>query len=560
MIESLHISNYALIDTVDIEFHKGFNIITGETGAGKSIMLGALSLLLGGRADSKAVRNPDKKSIIEASFSVTYYPQLKQYCIANDIEWDDCHCILRREIAPTGRSRAFVNDSPVSLSQLQNIAVNLVDIHSQHQNLLLASAEYQLQIIDSLANNEDILQQYAIQYASYRKALKNYHETRHAIEQSRDDEDFLRFQLEQLNDAALEEGEQEDLEQERSLLANMSDVKENMCTALNALQDGNTNIIDLLSEATDSINNLSEAIEDAESLSERLEASRIEIQDIADTLSEYNRNLSTDPTDLERIEERLNKLYALQRKHKVDRVDKLIAIRDSLRHKLSMLDNGADTIAELETEAKNARAIALATARTISARRTKEAALFASELKERAYPLGMKNLCCEIAISRTSDLTETGIDKVDFLFAFNKNQPLLPVGNTASGGEISRLMLSIKTIIASKMQLPSIIFDEIDTGVSGDVANRMGEMMQSIAQNIQVIAITHLPQVAAKGSSHFKVFKQDDEIATHTHITELSHEQRIDELALMLSGSNIDEAARANAISLLTNNSNSLNN
>lgn len=554
MLETLHISNYALIDNVDIEFHSGFNIITGETGAGKSIMLGALSLLLGGRADTKAVRNPDRKSVIEASFAISDYPALKQHCIINDMEWVDEHCILRREIAPNGRSRAFVNDSPVSLSQLESVAVQLIDIHSQHQNLLLASPDYQLYIIDSLASNNEILKEYTAKYSAYRKALKKYHETRRTIENNREDEDFLRFQLNQLENANLIEGEQSELEQERSILANMSNIKENLYTALNALQNGEFNILDLIGDTNDSIEALRPIIEEADNLSERLETARIELQDIAETLSVYDRDLAADPSNLEQIEERLNELYSLQQKHKVDSVEALIILRETLRAKLSTLDNGSELLAELEADAKKARAEALETARAISLRRMKEAELFATELKERAIPLGMKNLCCKIAVTRTSDLTETGIDKVEFLFAFNKNQEMLPVGKTASGGEISRLMLSVKTIIASKMKLPSIIFDEIDTGVSGEVANRMGEMMQSISRTIQVMAITHLPQVAAKGSSHFKVFKQDDEYATYTHISELTSEQRIDEIAQMLSGSNIDDAARANAISLLNNN------
>ncbi len=551
MLETLHISNYALIDNVDIEFHPGFNIITGETGAGKSIMLGALSLLLGGRADTKAVRNPERKSVIEASFAIASHPFLKQHCIENDIEWMDEHCILRREIAPNGRSRAFINDSPVSLSQLEGVAIQLIDIHSQHQNLLLASADYQLHIIDALASNGDLLQEYTDKYSAYRKALKKYHEIRRALEQNRDDEDFLRFQLNQLEEANLNAGEQTDLEQERSKLANMSEIKENLYKALNALQYGETNILDLIGDTSEGIEALGAILDDADSLSERLETARIELQDIAESLSAYDRELSADPLELEHIEERLNELYSLQQKHKVDSVEDLITLRNTLRQRLSTLDNGAELLSDLESEAKKARMAALGTAKVISARRTKEAELFASELKERAIPLGMKNLCCEIAVTRTSDLTETGIDKVKFLFAFNKNQELLPVGKTASGGEISRLMLSIKTIIASKMHLPSIIFDEIDTGVSGDVANKMGEMMQSISQSIQVMAITHLPQVAAKGVSHFKVFKQDDEYATHTHISELTPEQRIDEIALMLSGASNNEAARTNAISLL---------
>lgn len=549
MLEFLHISNYALIDKVDINFHPGFNIITGETGAGKSIMLGALSLLMGGRADTKVVRDTERKSVIEAIFIVKGYNHLKKYCLSNDIEWDD-RCILRREISPQGRSRAFINDSPVSLTQLQGVAIQLVDIHSQHQNQLLTSPEYQLRIIDSLAGNGELLHEYSHKYAVYRKAVRELHDTRQAMERGHADEDFLRYQLEQLEDAQLVPGEQADLERDRDLLANMSDIKEHLFHSIEALQNGDENALSLISDASEQIERLDGTLDDAGSLFERLESARIEIQDIAETLEAYDRDMNADPAELERIEERLNLIYTLQQKHKVDSIEALIALRDSLSSKLEALDNSTMTLDELETAAKHARKAALETAQAISARRMKEAANFAAELKDRALPLGMKNLRCEIAVTK-GELSETGIDKVEFLFAFNKNQPLLPVGGTASGGEISRLMLSIKSIIASKMQLPSIIFDEIDTGVSGDVANRMGEMMQSISKSIQVMAITHLPQVAAKGTSHFKVFKEDLEDATITRVKELSAEERIDELAVMLSGSATDTAARANAVSLL---------
>ncbi|MCM1518363.1 MAG: DNA repair protein RecN [Pseudoflavonifractor sp.] len=551
MLEHLHISNYALIDNIDIDFHPGFNIITGETGAGKSIMLGALSLLMGGRADTKVVRDAGLKSMIEAEFVVTGYTHLKDYCTQNDIEWDDERCILRREITPAGRSRAFVNDSPVSLTQLQGVAVQLVDIHSQHQNQLLSSPEYQLRIIDALADNGTLLTEYADQYNRYRKALRELHDTRQMMDRGRADEDFLRFQLEQLEEANLVTDEQEDLERDRELLANMTDIKENLYDSLQALQDGNHNALSLLSDAADGIANLSDVIDEADELSERLESARIEIQDIAETLEAYDRDMAADPDELDRVEDRLNLLYTLQRKHKVDSVEALIALRDSLRSRLDALDNSDMTIEELETAVKKTRAKAMKTAQTISARRIKEAARFAADLKERALPLGMKNLRCEISVTK-GDLSETGIDRVEFLFAFNKNQPLLPVGGTASGGEISRLMLSIKSIIASKMQLPSIIFDEIDTGVSGDVANRMGEMMHSISSSLQVMAITHLPQVAAKGASHFKVFKEDDDESTRTRVKELTPSERVDELALMLSGDPTNEAARANARELLS--------
>ncbi len=550
MLESLHISNYALIDNLDIDFHNGFNIITGETGAGKSIILGALSLILGGRADTKVIRNNEKKSVIEAIFSIKDYPSLKKVCTDNDIEWDDLQCILRREISPNGRSRAFVNDTPVSLSQLSNIAIQLVDIHSQHQNLLLSSPDYQLNIIDNLAGNNDKLKEYNQLYQNYVNALRQLKETRRTIEKGIADEDFTRFQLEQLEEMNLIAGEQEDLEREREILSNMTSIKESLFSALEALSDGKNNALSLLSRAVDDCEKLDSVLEDENNLTERLETARIEIQDIAETLSQYDNSLNADPQELERIEDRLNKIYSIEHKHKVSTVDELIALRDNLRKRLEAIDNSDYAIEQLEKQVRQTYKMALSVAKEISKHRRDEAILFAKLLKERALPLGMKNLQCEIKITPI-EISSTGIDKIEFLFAFNKNQQLMPVGNTASGGEISRLMLSIKTIIADKMQLPSIIFDEVDTGVSGDIANSMGKMMQSISRNIQVLAITHLPQVASKGNHHYKVFKEDDETSTLTRIKELSIEERVDELALMLSGSTINEAARANARSLL---------
>lgn len=550
MLESLHISNYALIDNLDIDFHDGFNIITGETGAGKSIILGALSLILGERADTKVIRNNDKKSVIEAIFSIKDYPSLKKLCEENDIEWDDFQCILRREISPNGRSRAFVNDTPVSLSQLSNIAVQLVDIHSQHQNLLLASADYQLKIIDCLAGNNNRLKEYSTLYHNYIDTLRQLKETRRAIDKCIADEDFIRFQLEQLEEINLVTGEQEELERDREILSNMTSIKETLFIALEALSEGKENALSLLSRAVDNCEELENVLEDENNLTERLETARIEIQDIAETLTQYDSNLNADPKELERIEDRLNQIYSLEHKHKVSSIDELISLRDNFRKRLETINNSEFAIEQLEKQVKQAYKDVLSVAKEISKHRQDEAILFAKLLKERALPLGMKNLHCEIRITPI-EISSTGIDKIEFLFAFNKNQQLMPVGNTASGGEISRLMLSIKTIIADKMQLPSIIFDEVDTGVSGDIANSMGEMMQSIARNIQVISITHLPQVASKGNHHYKVFKEDDETSTLTRIKELSLEERVDELALMLSGSTSNNAARANARSLL---------
>lgn len=550
MIETLHISNYALIDRMDITFHPGFNIITGETGAGKSIMLGALSLLLGGRADTKAVRDPKLKSVTEASFSVKGYGNLQTICAENDIDWDPEHIILRREIAPGGRSRAFVNDTPVTVAVLQQIALQLVDIHSQHQNLLLVSPPYQLRIIDSLSGNEAQLARFAGLYEKYRTAVRQFQVTRRSIEQSREEEEYLRYQFRQLDEAQLRDDEQEELEREREVLINMADIKQSLSVLLGALGDGEENVDTLLKTAADEARSLSDLLEGTEDIPDRIHALRVECRDIYDTFANADRGLGGDPQQLEAVEERLNLIYDLERRHKVDSVGELIALRDKIHERLRSIDIGDESLHTLQLAAKRAKKEALDMAREISAVRRKTAEEFGKLLKEKALPLGMKNLQVEISVKET-ELTATGIDFIEFLFAFNKNQTPMPVGNAASGGEISRLMLSIKSIVADKMQLPSIIFDEVDTGVSGDVANRMGEMMHDISRNIQVMAITHLPQVAAQGNAHYKVFKQDTDTSTVTRIQELTPEQRVDELAVMLSGSTVNEAARANARSLL---------
>ncbi len=553
MIQTLHISNYALIDSIDITLHPGLNILTGETGAGKSIILGALSLLLGGRCDTKAVRNHEAKSVIEATFSAAGYPALQEFCQTNELDWDADTVILRREIAPNGRSRAFVNDCPVNLSQLQTAALHLIDIHSQHQNLLLASPPYQLRVIDSLAGNGERLEAFTTAYNNYRHAVRKFKQERKSVEQAKDDEEFLRFQYKRLKDANLAKGELDELEHERELLVNMADVKTSLATVTGNLSEGDENIDQLLRQTIDESERLGDLLEDADTLTERLRTLRVELLDIAETFSEYDRELTGDPERLDEVEERLNLLYDLMRRHKVETVDELISIRDDMKTRLQSIDLGDENLQALELAAKRAKKEALEIAAVISQSRHEEAERFAKILKDRALPLGMKNLQCEITV-RDTELSSTGIDHVEFLFAFNKNQPLLPVGNTASGGEISRLMLSIKSIVADKMQLPSIIFDEVDTGVSGDVADKMGEMMRQIAANIQVIAITPLPQVASKGHSHYKVFKEDTEQATVTRIKELGTEERVKELAVMLSGSSVNDAALANARSLLSQN------
>lgn len=551
MIQTLHISNYALISHLDITFHPGFNIITGETGAGKSIILGALGLLLGGRADMKAVRDPQKKSVIEAIFSIDGFDSLRRLLAENDIDGaDDSQCILRRELTPGGRSRAFINDTPVNLTLLHDAAMQLVDIHSQHQNLLIADRDYQLSIIDSIAGNADLRRRYRVAYDAYRVALKEFSQTREMLNGNREATQLWEFQLEQLQQAQLQPGEQSELEAERELLTNVGDIKENIVEALDSLSYSNDNVLSALSYAVSRCRAAAAHIEGGDSLVERLESARIEIQDITETLEGNNAALHADPERLEYVEDRLNRLYSLQSSYRCDSVEQLIALRNDLASRLENIDNSDEILRELEAKAKRAKKEAMLLAQELSNSRRSHAAVFAARLKERATPMGMQNLRCEISMS-TGKLTPAGIDLVEFLFAFNKNQTLRPVGGTASGGEISRLMLSIKSITAESMHLPTIIFDEVDTGVSGEVATRMADMMKAISQNIQVVTITHLPAVAARGDVQFKVFKQDDEESTFTGIRQLDSEQRVEEIAAMISGDNADEAARTTARRLL---------
>ncbi|MDE6527839.1 MAG: DNA repair protein RecN, partial [Muribaculaceae bacterium] len=433
MIQTLHISNYALIDSIDITLHEGLNILTGETGAGKSIILGALSLLLGGRCDTKAVRNHEAKSVIEATFSAAGYPALEEFCKTNEIDWDPDTVILRREIAPNGRSRAFVNDCPVNLTLLQTAALHLIDIHSQHQNLLLASPPYQLRVIDSLAGNGARLEAFTTAYNNYRHAVRKFKQERRALEQAKDDEEFLRFQYKRLKDAALKADELEELEHERELLVNMADVKTSLGTVTSNLSDGEENIEQLLRQTIDEAERLGDLLEDAESLTERLRTLRVELQDIAETFSEYDRQLAGDPERLDEVEERLNQLYDLLRRHKVETIDELIGLRDNMKTRLESIDLGDETLQALELAAKRAKKEALEIAAGISQSRHDEAERISKLLKERALPLGMKSLQCEITV-RATELSATGIDHVEVLFAFNKNQPRLPVGTPASGG------------------------------------------------------------------------------------------------------------------------------
>lgn len=553
MLESLNITNYALIDRMEINFHDGFNIITGETGAGKSIMLGALSLIMGERADTRAIKMSSQKSIIEAVFAVNGHDALKDYCLTNDIDWDDSKCILRRELLPSGRSRAFINDSPVSLALLSGVALQLIDIHSQHQNQLLAKPDFQRHIIDTLANNEGLRTVFAQRYNSLREAVKTLKQAKVRIAKSRENEEFIRFQIQKLDELSPVEGEQEELERTRDKMANITEIKSNIDLALNALGNDEFGILHQIDKLQGAVSELAPVIDEESKLNDRLDMVRVELADIFSELQTVDENLGADPRELEYVESRLERIYDLEHKHDVETVEELIAIQRSLQQQIDELGDSDDTIQELERNARRAMSLAKQTAAELTKTRQIAAKQFGEELLAKAMPLGMKNLRVDINVS-PADMTVNGMDNVEFLFAFNKNQKPTGVAGAASGGEISRLMLTIKSIIASRMQLPSIIFDEIDTGVSGDVANRMGDMMSRTANNIQVIAITHLPQVAAKGSVHFKVYKEDDEESTHTRIFQLSEDERVGELALMLSGDSNNATARATALHLLSSN------
>ena len=557
MIKTLHISNYALIDEIDIDFADGFNIITGETGAGKSIIMGALSLLTGGRADSKTMRSEDKKTVIEAVFTLSESDGVSSLLADNDVDNPECgEIILRRELtASGGRSRAFINDTPVNLTLLRQVAEQLVDIHSQHENQLLSQPEYQLGIVDNLAGNEALLGDYHKAYSAFRSALKQFTDTRDMIRRNRDDADFIQYQYEQLASMNLEPGEHASLEQEREVLSNIGNIKDSMENVLRPLVNGTENVLGLLSVAVGAVRELSETLEGSDTdyavLADRLESARIEITDITDTIAAEDAKTGADPERLAEVEQRLSELYSLELKHHVENSDELILLQERLAKQISALDDAENILASLENAAKRAKKSAWTLAQQISERRIAAASTFANELRRRAMPLGMPNIRCEISITQ-GKLGPDGIDLVQFLFAFNKNQPLMPIGSTASGGELSRVMLTVKSIVAESMHLPSIIFDEVDTGVSGDIAGRMGAMMASIGEHIQVITITHLPGVAALGRRHFKVYKEDDETSTNTRIRILDNEERIGEIALMISGSATDSAAIANACSLLS--------
>ncbi len=549
MIKQLHISNYALIDKLDIAFADGLTIITGETGAGKSIILGALSLILGERADSKAIRDTSAKTVVEATFDIGGY-HLEPFFKTNDIDWDEYECLIRRELSPTGRSRAFVNDTPVALTVLRELTTQLLDIHSQHSNMLLSQPAYQLSILDSIAGNSELLNDYRTAYKSYREAVKTLDETQRAMEQLRQNEDYIRFQLDQLQTMQLQPDEDKQLEAEQSKLSNITELKEALWSVENDLNSEENSILERLTAVAQRLEDAERNLSEVDGMSSRVRSALIELKDIAQSVSSIMDTLNDDPAELARIDERLNNIYTLQRKHNAQDVNQLIDIQHEYERQLGEIEHNDDIVEELKTRVNACRDEAMKLASQLSVKRQDAAKRFGKELLALANPLGMKNIAFDVAFN-TTDLTSSGTDSVEFMMAFNKNQQLTPVKDTASGGEISRVMLCIKTIIARHMRLPSIIFDEVDTGVSGDVANMVGEMMADIAHTIQVIAITHLPQVAANGDHHLRVFKADNEVETLTRVQSLDDQEHVMEIARMLSGKDLNQAAIENAKSLI---------
>ena len=550
MLQQLSISNYALIDQLDISFGNGLSIITGETGAGKSIVIGALSLILGQRADTKVIRDESKKTVVEATFDVESY-DLSGFFEENDIDFAP-ECIVRREIMPNGRTRAFVNDTPVTLSLLGELSQKLIDIHSQHSNALLLRPSYQLSVIDSLAGNKDLLARYKEVYNSLVQARRIYEQEKEKIEKDKQDEEYIRFQLNQLTEANLEIGEEETLEKKKRKIENLALLQNNLSETCRILNDGDRSVLEMLSDAEKLVAVLESVYENASEIRDRIESASIELKDIADTVRQELSEMDGDIGELEMIDERLSLIYTLQQKFKVHSVEELLALKQDMEQRVSAIDHSEekldDMMLQIEALEKNANALA----DSLSRARKSTAVSFMENLKEKARDLGLKNFNGAIAFERV-DFSATGRDKIRFEVSFNVNRQLLPIEETASGGEMSRLMLCIKSLIATKMQLPTIIFDEIDTGVSGEIANKIGVMMKGISSSIQVVTITHLPQVAALGDRHYKVYKQDTEKETVTRMKELDAESRILEIAGMLSGSQVDSAAIENAKSLMKN-------
>jgi DNA repair protein RecN (Recombination protein N) len=550
MLQSLTIQNYALISQLEIDFSSGFSVMTGETGAGKSIILGALSLILGQRADAKSIKQNEDKCLIEGAFNISSY-QLEEFFASKDLEYDSQQCIVRREIWASGKSRAFINDSPAGLNDLKELGAFLIDIHSQHQNLLLADNHFQLQVLDVLAKNKPLKNEYLSAYKNYLSVNKQLKELREKISNQKTEEDYLRFQFKQLEEAKLQPDEQVLLEQESDTLSHLEEIKSTLYQIEQFLSADETGVISSLKSSLTQSQSLQKIYTEAAGFSERIQTAYIDLKDLAAEINSRQENLEFNPDRLQEVNDRLDLIYSLQQKHKLTSIEALIELRNNLDKQLQEIDHSDEELQRLEREVEQSQAQVLQLAGALSETRREAAGFLEQQLVEKVSVLGMPYMRFIAGLSPKEQPDSTGMDHVVYLFSANKNGELKPVAQTASGGEISRLMLGIKALISGATALPTIIFDEIDTGVSGEIADKMGDIMCRMGEVMQVIAITHLPQIAAQGETQFFVYKEENTYSTETHIRRLSQEERIREIAQMLSGSELTEAAIENAKALL---------
>lgn len=550
MLKQLYIRNFTLIERLDMTFNGGFSVITGETGAGKSIILGAIGLLKGQRADSKLIKRGSEKCVIEAHFNLSRYG-MEKFFNDNDVEYDADDCIVRREITAAGKSRAFVNDTPVPLSVLKELGEQLIDVHSQHQNLLLGKQDFQMEIVDIIADDKDLLDNYRKAYGDYREKQRQLDDLQERLSSNKANADFLLFQYEELDRANLVEGEQETLEAQANQMSHYEDIKTALYQADKAMSAEGTGVTENLRTAINALHSIEGVLPMAGELASRMDADFIDLKDIADELEGQLDKVDFDPKELDSINDRLDKIYSLQKKYHCDTVSQLIEIRDNLKKQLDGIENGDYDLQQVKNEVAKSMKLAIQKAYSITKVRKTAAKKIEEVIKQRLVALGMPNIQFNINLE-SSELSADGADKVAYMFSANRNMPMQPVAQVASGGEIARLMLSLKAMVSGAVKLPTIIFDEIDTGVSGKIAEKMADIMCEMGNNErQVISITHLPQIAAKGATHYKVYKEDRGDTTVSTMKLLCGEERVNEIAQMLSGSDITEAAISNARELL---------
>lgn len=549
MLKTLSIKNYALIDSLNIDFSGDLNILTGETGAGKSILLGAIGLIIGQRADSSVLRDKSEKCTSEGTFEIREYG-LQAFFTENELDYDDV-TILRREITPQGKSRAFINDTPVNVKVLHDLGLKLIDIHSQHQNLELNEKYYQLRLVDLVAGNAEILKNYSSEFKKYQELQDKLSRTLDLAEQSKKDLDYFEFQFKQLSEAKLVENEQEELEILLEKLTHAEEIKSVFGQVYQSLSEDERSVLAQMKENLNSIGKLRLVLPEAEQLFTRLESVYIELKDIASESSAIEDRTENDPERIEIVNQRLDLIYSLQQKHRVTSIAELLEIQAEFQSKIQLVSSYEQEIDQLGLEIQEKKEVLLRIGDDISKKRKSVAPAIETRVIEVLRNVGIPNAAFQVKFGRLADFSPSGIDEVNFMFSANKNQELQEIGKIASGGEMSRLMLAIKTLITDARSLPTIIFDEIDTGVSGEVAVKMGQILQQMSETVQVLNITHLPQIAAKGNHHYKVYKFDLNDQTFTSIKKLTNQERIDEIAQMLSGEKYSATALETAKELL---------